>query len=143
MRRPKVKSLQGKKPDCQLHALVNSGVLKTYKSALKFNRGLKRTFYDFINVKSAIRDGFLLNGFTPAVLLLKYKNVTHNPIKGFRFLNRLPKTGIYIIGVHTDKESHAIVFKNGYVLDSHYPIGLTVEEYGNKRIVKDWCFKIK
>ena len=148
----KVKSLQRKNPDCQLHALVNSGVFKSYREVRKLNKAVIKLYKEgllmsvFKRHRSIICKGFFVSSvFLPIALHLK-RGRQPVPSLRFKWLSQLPKKGTYLLAIwnkELDKTAgHAIAFKNGHVLDSHYKIGIPLEYYGNHRIQYGSCFKV-
>lgn len=96
--------------------------------------------------KHIICDGFFVGTiFLPIAIKMKRGRA---PIqsKRFKWLSQIPKKGTYIVSILVpdmdQTAGHAIVYKNGHVLDSHYEIGIPLEYYKNHRIQKGICYKI-
>lgn len=143
MRLIKIKSKQNKMPDCQLHALVNSGVFKKYKHVRILNRTIAKMLKPFILKSELDRGIYCSYAFTTMALKLKRGRVPI-PCNKYKWLSQLPKKGTFVMSIDFGLKSavHAVAFKNGQVLDSHFEIGLPVEYYENKRIIKGTCYKV-
>jgi hypothetical protein len=142
MRTIKVKSLQGRKPDCLLHSLINVGIYKTYRDVKCANKKVLGLLKSIVP-KEAICEGFFVSvAFIPIAIKLKTKKFPRLS-RRFSWLHQLPKKGKYLVSIYTEDGPHAVAVKNGLVFDSHWEIAIPMEVYGNHRIVQASCYKVK
>lgn len=125
-----------------LHALVNCGLYSNYQQVKRLNRNIVREYGSFIN-RSYIDKGFFVHAhFVKIAIMGKTKRFAK--ARKFTSLKKLPKKGSFILNIYTrnDVVSHAVAVRDGMVYDSHFPIALSIADYGNRCIVNDSCFKI-
>lgn len=131
----KVKSLQYGKPDCMLHALVNAGVCKNYKEALRLNKYFK------IIAKG---NRFVLNEYMESgifciphflELVLSYKNINYVVTKNKR-VDRISKKTNGIAVIDCKVGYHAVAIRDGHVIDSRRKHSVPFQKYRHKKIVK-------
>jgi hypothetical protein len=121
----KVKSIQGYKPNCQMHALVNVGIC-CYKTAKKYNTLLKNEHVKVCrkykikpyHVENDIYHDIKFTHDTLIKLNINFKFIEYKkPIN----INRLKyKKCIINIKYQNDNDIHAICKKGNYIYNSHY-----------------------
>jgi hypothetical protein len=143
----KVKSLQKYKPDCMLHALVNSGVVKSYKQAFQLNQGFKKSVLNMaikanLNIKAvnkllgSVGDGkiFTLSNFL--AYALKELNVKYKNRPKYHYVKQISKsfTGIISVIFENNNGLHAVYVTKGHVFDSHKKTSTPFAKYTHQGI---------